>query len=149
MCSSPPRYMLHLLHEVVGVVPAAGREAGMAKTSTLRLAAVVAAAVLGTLLLLHIVDTKPAQAAFPGPNGSIAFDRTGNGSIWTMKPDGTGQTELVGNNDGNWELRPAVSPDGKKIAYEYGHDIWVMNSDGSNPRQLTDQSNTSSDDNLG
>jgi len=33
---------------------------------------------------------------------------------------------------------PAVSPDGLRIAYDWGHDIWVANSDGSNAVNLTD-----------
>jgi hypothetical protein len=37
---------------------------------------------------------KPAQAAFPGKNGKIAFqsDRGGNTEIYTMTPNGSNQT---------------------------------------------------------
>jgi Tol biopolymer transport system component len=121
----------------------------VAKTNTLGLSvAGVAAVVAALLLLVLIADTRPAQATFPGPNGSIAFESR-DGSIWTMNPDGTGETELVGINDGNWETNPAVSPDGKKIVYVHGgHDIAVMNSDGTNAKELTDQLNTEAGDYL-
>src|SRR5687767_7777850 len=114
----------------------------MAETHMLRVSAGVVAAVLAVLLPV-ITSTEPVQAAFPGANGKIFYEH--NNRIWSMNPNGTGQTELVGTNDYNYELQPAVSPDGFKIAYEYAHDIWVMNSDGTSPRPLTDQWNTGAD----
>jgi hypothetical protein len=81
----------------------------MAKTNILRVSAGVVAAVLAVLLLV-ITSTEPVEAAFPGTNGKIFYEH--NGRIWSMNPDGTGQTELVGTNDKNYELQPAVSSDG-------------------------------------
>ena len=96
----------------------------------------LAMAVVASLLLAPAA--KPAQAAFPGQNGKIVFERAQVGvkaEIFTMNPDGTGQTNLT--NDPANDNRPAVSPDGKKIVFEsrslsIGLQIFVMNPDGSN-----------------
>ncbi|MCB2067256.1 MAG: PD40 domain-containing protein, partial [Erythrobacter sp.] len=43
-----------------------------------------------------------------------------------------------------WEVHPRFSPNGKRIAFTSdragGDNIWIMNADGSDPRQLTDES---------
>jgi TolB protein len=138
------------------------------------------------------VFLAPAQAAFPGGDGRIAFQRfdraahgyvlytanpdltreirvtrapvafssswsadgqhlvydfstaDGNEQIATVNPDGTGRKELTsgpGIHDS-----PSFSPDGEQIVYHYSPllpdkpgfstSLWVMNADGSAPRQL-------------
>ncbi|HEY4689096.1 MAG TPA: VWA domain-containing protein, partial [Anaerolineae bacterium] len=62
-----------------------------------------------------------------------------NANIWIMNADGTNQTQLA-FLDGDVR-QPALSPDGKRIAYVYqgsGSErrLYVMNSDGSNLMQL-------------
>jgi Tol biopolymer transport system component len=37
--------------------------------------------------------------------------------------------------------QPAISPDGKKIAYTFNGDIWIMDTSGLNKRQITSGSN--------
>jgi len=76
----------------------------------------------------------PAEAAFPGANGKIAF---AYGDIYTMNPNGTDLVNLTRNN--RLEQAPVWSPDGKKIAFTKflkGYHIWVMNSDGSAKTRL-------------
>ena len=79
-----------------------------------------------------------------GPGGSrIAFTR--GGDIWVMNSDGSGQTNLTPATD-PVKQKPAWSPDGTRIAFsqippgERSFRIYVMNSDGSNPVQVTFQS---------
>jgi Tol biopolymer transport system component len=78
-------------------------------------------------------------------NGKIAFASWRDGTypeIYVMNPDGSGQTRLTYN--GLWDLHPAWSPSGKKIAFDRGplgqSDIYVMNPDGSGETQLTSNS---------
>jgi Tol biopolymer transport system component len=66
-----------------------------------------------------------------------------------MNEDGSKQTRLTNNDSGTRDYQPAVSPDGKKIAFvstrdgAFNPEIYVMNADGSNPQRLTknDESN--------
>jgi hypothetical protein len=59
--------------------------------------------------------------------------------IYTMNPDGTGQTRLT--NNGFDDLSFTWSPDGSKIAFETNRDgnfeIYTMNADGTNPVRVT------------
>ncbi len=106
----------------------------------------------GSLLLLSIIaalltasQPRSGEAAFPGVNGKIAFSSNRDGpafnyEIYTMNPDGSGQTNLTNNPDAK-DWRPAWSPDGSKIAFDSqagGYDrIYVMDADGGNLTQLT------------
>ncbi len=83
----------------------------------------------------------PADAAFPGVNGKIAFtsDRDGNTEIYVMNADGTGVTRLTNNALADDE--PAWSPDGTRIAFRSQRDgnteIYAMNADGTGQTNLT------------
>jgi Tol biopolymer transport system component len=72
-----------------------------------------------------------AHAGFPGQNGKIAFvsDRTPPG-IYTVNPDGSGLMHLGAGT------APAWSPDGTRIAFIRGGQVWVMNADGSGQQSL-------------
>jgi imidazolonepropionase-like amidohydrolase/Tol biopolymer transport system component len=72
------------------------------------------------------------------PDGrTIVFDLLGD--IYRM-PAGGGTAELL-SGGASWEVQPRFSPDGKLIAFtsdrDGGDNIWVMDSDGKNRRQLT------------
>jgi hypothetical protein len=79
----------------------------------------------------------PATAAFPGANGKIVFERTGN--VWLMAASGLGAAPIT--TDGNAGQRPAWSPDGTRIAFDRssGPDpgVWVMAPDGTQQKKLT------------
>ena len=97
---------------------------------------------LGVVAVVSAV-AAPAQAAFPGNDGKIAFAAydsfISGSSIYTVSPDGTGLTELTTNTSEDYG--PVWSPSGDKIAFSSFRDgnleIYVMNADGSAQTRLT------------
>jgi Tol biopolymer transport system component len=92
---------------------------------------------------------SPALGAFPGENGKIAFfsDRQGGDfDIWTMDPDGGGLANLTAKSKAD-DLSAGWRADGRKLAFvsdrvtatnpEGDYEIFVMNPDGSQQRQIT------------
>lgn len=72
------------------------------------------------------------------PDGrTIAFDLLGD--IYTIPMSGGEATAVAGGMA--WEMQPRFSPDGSKIAFTSdragGDNIWIMNADGSDKRQVT------------
>jgi len=85
-----------------------------------------------TTATFTVRDCRPAKLAF-------ASNRDGNFEIYSMSPDGSGQTRLTTNPA--FDATPAFSADGTKIAFESSRtgngDIYVMNADGSGQTRLT------------
>jgi TolB protein len=89
----------------------------------------------------------PAQASFPGDNGSIAYTSFANASydIYTVSSGGKHRKRLTKTGKIN-ETSPAWSANGKKIAYAWrdfsdpNHpspfEVWVMNADGSHRHRV-------------
>jgi len=116
---------------VVSIPVPAGAEEGIALDSV-RNRVYVTSGVSNAVTVIQ--DAAPGQVLF-------VSDRTGNGEIYRMLPDGREQTRLTFTDA--WENGPAGSPDGRWIAYERieaaggpSH-LWLMSRDGRNPRQLT------------
>ena len=97
----------------------------------------LSSAVVATCLIASLAPAPSAHAAFPGTNGKIAFNV--NFQIYTINPDGTGQTRIT--NDPASDVEAVWSPDGTKIAFETNRDgnyeIYTMNADGTNQTRLT------------
>lgn len=75
------------------------------------------------------------------PDGkTIVFDMLGD--IYSMPINGGKATALTG--DMAWNTEPVFSPDGKTIAFisdrKVGDNIWLMNTDGTDLRQVTKES---------
>jgi hypothetical protein len=98
----------------------------------------------------------PAQAAYPGTNGVIAYSVPGTPegygtatvSLWAMNPDGSAQQALHQTYVGDpLEVGASWSPDGNTIAFtrcaavlfgcDQSREIWLRASDGSNPRKVS------------
>jgi Tol biopolymer transport system component len=115
-----------------------GRRAGM----TLR--RLVVSLVSGIALVAGIIGPAgPAGAAFPGPDGRIAFGSTrpGNQAIFSMKADGTDVRQLTHFRKNFQTANPNWSPDGSKIVFQAGpdfkdRDIWIMDGDGANAHRV-------------
>lgn len=95
----------------------------VARVPAPRIAGLVALAV--TLAALSVIlTTRSVEAAFPGQNGRIAFERRLDGNddfeIWTIKPDGTG-LEQVTDNDSQ-DRYPTWSANGDMLAFVSNRD---------------------------
>jgi serine/threonine protein kinase/Tol biopolymer transport system component len=77
------------------------------------------------------------------PDGRIVYTSNANGTadIWIMNNDGSNQKQLTVNAGAN--VYPSVSPDGRYIVFTSDrvgapqHHIWRIDTNGGNPKQLT------------
>jgi len=109
---------------------------GMRKTA-LPLATMVAA-LLTSVLALATTET-PARAAFPGVNGKITFlsDRHGNNEIYTISfRDGKWGNAKRLTINAKSDKTPSFSPNGKKIVWERGDNLYKMDADGTGQRRI-------------
>src|SRR3712207_5196164 len=97
--------------EVSGVMWA--RRRGLAFAVVMVLASLLAAS-----MLVMAVATRPAEAAFPGTNGYIAFGKSGE--IYRMNADGSEPTQLT-DAPGS-DNSPSWSADGEHILFTTGRD---------------------------
>ncbi len=86
------------------------------------------------------VDEGTWMSLDVSPDGKqIAFDLLGD--IYLVPIDGGAATPIA--EGPAWEMQPRFSPDGSQIAFSSDRggsaNIWLMNSDGSNARALTDE----------
>jgi TolB protein len=93
-----------------------------------------------------LATVQPASATVAGKNGQIAWSRFADAAfshadIVSANPDGTGLRKLTRTPSGTYDFNPDWSPDGTKVAFERdtpdGGEIFTMNADGSDLRQIT------------
>ena len=97
------------------------------------LAVALAVASAGALALIFALALgRPAEAAFPGANGDIAFERFGDVHLATPGGSAARKIEIAGT-----QANPALAPGGGLIAYEHGRGIWVMAADGTGQRRVS------------
>jgi TolB protein len=118
----------------------------IAKTNRLGLLAAVVGLLVavGLLVLIVVMEARPAEATFPGKNGKITYVTltTPRGEeIYTINPDRSGRFRVT-NTKNTDEERPDYSPDGKKIAYSgcpYRSDceIYTISATGGKRVQVT------------
>ena len=87
------------------------------------------------------VDQGTWMSLDVSPDGQeIVFDLLGD--IYVMPVSG-GQARAIASGV-QWDMQPKFSPDGRHIAFTSdrggGDNIWVMDRDGSNPRQISNES---------
>jgi len=105
----------------------------------------VAGAAVAALTAAGLVGAAPASAAYRGTNGVIAFTstRTGASQVYLRASDGT-EKQLTSVTTGG-AYAPTFSPDGSRIAYVAGNDIWVMHADGTHKVNLTHNAKNNAD----
>jgi TolB protein len=91
------------------------------------------------------LTNNPGTEGYAAPSPDLttiayyAYDDLITWSIYVMDVDGGNQIRLT-NEEGIWHSAPSWSPDGTEIAFgaERGDNshIWIINADGSNPRQI-------------
>ena len=94
----------------------------MAKTNHWGALAAAAGALVAMgmlLLIMLVVEARPAEATFPGKPGKIAYSGeegpNGDREIYTINPGGGGKVQLTDNTTA--DFFPSYSPSGKKIDY--------------------------------
>ncbi len=121
----------------------------MTKINRLRFFAAASAVAVAASVLVLLTALQPVQAAFPGTNGKIVFERDPDGyfgpedpEIYSINFSGENLERLTNNT--TRDTNPAWSADGKKIVYSaggrrnsYGADLFVMKGDGSNKTRIT------------
>jgi hypothetical protein len=103
-----------------------------------RAATAALAALLGLPAAGGAWSAAPAQAAYPGQDGRILYqvDSTAAKGVIYMRAAAGGAPQGVHAAPG---ARGATfSPQGRRIAFAAGGDIWVMQADGSGATRLTD-----------
>ena len=79
------------------------------------------AATYGAAITIHDVGGATATAfttvavSLPGGNLAFASTRSGKSEIWTMRADGTAQSQLTSNSAGEF-FSPSWAPDGARLA---------------------------------
>jgi TolB protein len=98
----------------------------------------VLVALIMSMGLIFALGSAPAQGAFSGSNGRVLLSKKANGcyDLFTVRVDGTTRRRITDTpaceDNGSW------SPDGRHIAFARDGNLYVMRSNGSRVRRVTD-----------
>jgi Tol biopolymer transport system component len=109
---------------------------------------IAAAVVVGAAVAALAVAVTPSNATYSGKNGRIAFRRYFNdahnkSAIFTIQPDGSGETRITHPPKGFFDDQPDWSPDGSLIAFTRcpansgSCAVYVVRANGSGLRRLS------------
>src|SRR5712691_2670027 len=101
------------------------------RRTQLRMPSKLMAPTLGFLLLLATTNLVRVEAAFPGFNGKIVFVRS------VLPTPCVGSCQFLPSQIYVTNADPAWSPDGSRIAFAGGGDIFLMQADGTGRVNLT------------
>ena len=100
---------------------------------------------VGLLFLANIIllVNARAQKAPDKPTIAVSADPREGGTIWLIDPDGANQRAILDISGNPLPLGLAWSPNGRKLVFHTevkgNVDIYVMNADGRNLKQLTEE----------
>jgi Tol biopolymer transport system component len=97
-------------------------------------------ALIPIFIVLGAAIAVPAEAAFPGQNGRLLFERVDR--MFTMDIDGTGQADFAGST-ANKDDNPVWSPDTTTVAFDSlrgagEKNLWLINSTGLRARNIAE-----------
>jgi len=101
-------------------------------------------AALGAAVVLVWLCGSSAGSELRGLKGRIVFcsNRSGTWALWTIGADGTGLRQLTRSNNGEKDVDPAFSPDGKQVLFTSTRGgktgVWMMGADGARLKRLCD-----------
>lgn len=84
-----------------------------------------------SIALTALASAAALAPAAHAANGPIVFERAG--VVNALAPGAAAPTPIAGETT----YDPAVSPDGRHVAYVFQRDVWVMDADGSGARRVT------------
>ena len=121
------------------------RRARLRKVQSGALIVVVLAGTLAGIGVLRNAFREPEEGIGDTPsvgNGLIVYSEVRNAGqrLWAVRPDGTGAHQLT-SGDGGSDTGPAISPDGRTIAFmrtdEIGSSVYTIGIDGADLTRLT------------
>ncbi len=109
-------------------------------------------ALFGGVVGAQAQDRRPRDPAFSPSGQQIAYSdclyetssdvQPYSKELWVINSDSSGARQVT---QGHQDTHPRWSPDGKQFAFVRNDDIWTINADGTNPKNLTNTQNVTED----